>query len=660
MLNPNGGNHDFIPVALRPKLDALLEARGYHYKNKRGKELIDFSGQTLNLPIGQPGDEIKAAVINQIKQLVFASSRFGSIPFIELSKRLADLAAPKLDVVNCKLCDGSDAVETCLKIGRLFVRNNKTLAVQRAWHGETIATLELASTTRSQYIKGSTGVFFSREASIESLTELAANMNEPCCVILDPVGVSCGLFVPSTLQKDLFRLQQVCTQRGHFLIFDEIQTFGGFLGDGLFCYDSFGVSSDAVAIGKALGCGFPVAAALYSKDVGQIVKYNEAEFTHGGQPPACAAALAYLRHYERTETNRSRALTSFREFADEFRSKFEAEYEIRDVGFFLSLSPKNPLAGAICGNLYRALYGRGLITRLSNQGRSILIKSPITVANSDLDRVLGILNGAIKGEGKKTYHIVAVDNKESDAPFVARDHVVRLRIKSKKRRRVPSYVTQLMRSFTTIEPYIRGFEEQVKVALDLAKIGIPVPEQYSDENKIFAEHVEGRLVNDVLGRATQNDQYEVEAIFSQLIDYVDHSHRNNIVIGDRWARNSIWNGETLYLIDFDIGYKGSPNLNEAFHFEQFFSIFHHIVYIKEPIVQHRVIDRYAREYMRRSETLGTMVMQKFWNFYLDTDKPRGPKSLPYKTYAATMIAIAQVLDVHRSLRAMSTLQNPLD
>ena len=106
-----------IQPSLLPVLPRLRSIEGPWYHSIDGKKYLDLSAQTLNLSFGQPLREVRDAVVATIESgNIFFSSRFGSDEFEELGKRLVQLSSSNITAVNHKLSNGTDAVETALKI----------------------------------------------------------------------------------------------------------------------------------------------------------------------------------------------------------------------------------------------------------------------------------------------------------------------------------------------------------------------------------------------------------------------------------------------------------------------------------------------------------------------------------------------------------------
>src|SRR5262249_9706614 len=131
----------------------LATGHGMLVTDEDGNEFLDLTGQTLNLALGHLNSRVRTRVLKQVDELWFASSRFGSRPAMYLAELLVSIAPTELTTANVKMCDGSDAVETAIKLARLHTRLNRVLCVKGAWHGETSSALGLCSyEARKEYL----------------------------------------------------------------------------------------------------------------------------------------------------------------------------------------------------------------------------------------------------------------------------------------------------------------------------------------------------------------------------------------------------------------------------------------------------------------------------------------------------------------------------
>jgi len=549
--------------SIQPTFNRLKSIDGAWYMNKDEK-ILDLSGQTLNLSLGQPPERIKKAVINQIKDSVFFSSRFGSQVFDDLSLLLTKYSPKNITGVNHKLSDGSDAVETAIKLGFENTRTMNIIALKDAWHGETMLTLQLSSNLRSKYLGANLNVEFAKDNSLESLILKVENTKIPSVVIIDPIGFSIGLFEYDEIQSLLPKLREICIKQGHFLIFDEIQCFGGYLNGKFFSYDLFNVECDAITIGKALGQGFPISACLYSENTAELL-YNEAEFTYGGQPPACAAAIEGIHYLIDNEVDINKSLDLWNKFIKNIEPMFNSlDYKIRKIGFIVSITPNNR---DVVESLIISLYDLGLIVRRGNLGKSILLKAPITFSQDMYDWSIHSFKESIK----KIKNI----NYSKDYIFFQNENILQLKD------------TFRIEGFSVKE---RTGSEQYELAILLDKIGVPVPSFIQNGKTLKYKRFDGVA----LSQYKIKNIREVKSILSQVIDFIVKSHSNNLLIGNRTVSNTVWDGVKIKFINFSIENTGDKSLIKAF--EHLFILLNHAELIPNDFNRDYILRPYIYEY----------------------------------------------------------------
>lgn len=636
-----------IPDSLRPTLSPLVRASGSTLTTADNQDLLDLSGQTLNLALGQNIDAINDAVITQIQRCSFASSRFGSIPFLTLSQKLVELSPPGFDCINLKQCDGSDAVETALKIARIANRNDHTLSLLGAWHGETCDTLNLCSRTRNSYLRSRKSVTFSRGSSLESMIEICAKTREPATVILDPVGVSVGLFDPASLAHLLGQLVEASRAQGHIIIFDEVQTFGGFLWPHLFATEWADARPDIICIGKALGAGFPIAATIFSSELRHLVDYNEAEFTHGGQPPACAAGLAALEVLSARKREIDGCYAAFCALTAELRESLQA-VEVRQIGFFCTLRPLRPFGASLVSGVYDDLLTRGVVVRKCDGGRAILVKPCIISRPDDLERGFGALKKSMEDALMEERQTVTVTD-------IARDVNARSVVK-KAIGENPNmgYVQEVLAYFEdNLTVKLRSGGEQRDVSQRLAAAGIPCCDLWYDEDSpsvVSYPYVAGARLDSFL-QLHGLSYGEVSAICSKQVDYIRVAHEAGIVVGDRWPGNIIVNGASSVWIDFDITYEPTEgNLQYARAFEHFFFLFHMLMGIGDLDIVWRLCIRFGAEFIRLYPGVAVGVLYGFWRCYADPAKPENITSLKREVYRERLELMLMAIGLERIIR----------
>lgn len=601
-----------IQKSLQSSLPRLLSNGGPNYLSSDGFSYLDLSAQTLNLPYGQPIKQIINPVIEIIERGdVFYSSRFGSDSFEVLGEKLIELSPDNMQRINHKLSNGTDAVETALKLSYQNQRSKNTFILKDAWHGESFATLPMYHKNRSSFLEyGSENITFSDSNQIESLIELAESHKRPSTVILDPVGFSGGLFDPKEIKSNLESLKDVCSDNGHILIFDEIQCFGGFLGSGLFSFDVFETQCDIITVGKALGQGFPIAACLYNSSLSELL-YNEAEFTYGGQPPACMAAISGLSYTIENSTEINKSYKRWKILTDYLNEIFNS-FQVRQIGFFCVIDFQDT---EISSNVFNALMKEGLITRRTLGGRAIALKGPLSFTEEDLSKSLSVFEICAKIDFQKKVN--------------TKDTQVIEKVNTNER-----YVNAVLSKFSDLKMESRSLEEQVKISDDLHSIGVPVALLKKNKGDVVYAYLDGVSLDKYIAK----DESEARQIFSLLIDWLKVSHKHKIVIGDRWSGNTIWDGVKLSFIDFDIGYMGSNARSSCF--EHFFAIFHHANIIPPDVDLEKFLIPYFCEFFEIWKKEGAVgVANQFCDFYGNPRKAKNDTSLTLNEYLPLIRAI---------------------
>jgi 4-aminobutyrate aminotransferase len=207
---------------------------------------------------------------------------------------------------------GAEAVEGALKLARYVSRRPGIIAFTGGFHGRTYGSASITSVKskyRNHYEPFVPGIYFAdfanpfrcplggseqdvtnwSVASIEKIFSHYIPPSEVAAMVVEPVQGEGGYVVPP--KGFLQELRQICDQHGIFLIFDEVQTGFGRTGE-MFAAQVFGVRPDIMAIAKGIANGFPLGATVSSREIMSHWQAGSHGTTYGGNPVACAAALA--------------------------------------------------------------------------------------------------------------------------------------------------------------------------------------------------------------------------------------------------------------------------------------------------------------------------------------------------------------------------------
>ncbi len=422
---PFTSNKDFKK---NPRL--LVQGKGVRYTSHEGHELIDAVSGLFCSPAGHCRQEIADAVHEQLMELSYAPSFQHSHPAsFELARRIKTLAPGDLDYVFFAN-SGSEAVETALKIALLYHRvrgegqRMRLVGRERGYHGVNFAGFSVGGMVknRESFGLGVPGVLHLRHTWLEENrfsrgqpehgAELAEDLQRfvdlhggdtiAACIV-EPVAGSTGCLVPP--KGYLERLREICDTNGILLIFDEVITGFGRLGEN-FGGQRFGVQPDIMTMAKALTNGsIPMGAVAVREQVYKTITEAGAEqaveffhgYTYTAHPAACAAGIAALEIYEREGLfDRSKKLeTHFLDLLFGLQD-LSVVTDIRGIGLLAAVDLAPDGSPGVRGyQAVRDFYNAGVFVKMTAD--SVLIAPPFVSEEADIDQMFEIIRGVLAG-----------------------------------------------------------------------------------------------------------------------------------------------------------------------------------------------------------------------------------------------------------------------
>src|SRR5436190_7840190 len=258
-----------------------------------GREYIDLLSGIGVASLGHAHPALARAVSEQAGTLIHTSNLFYHPLQGALAERLANLSG----LGRAFFCNsGTEAVEACLKFARRYwytrgEQRTEIIALEESFHGRTFGSLSVTSDEhyRAPFAPLLSGVKFVPINDPDSL--LAAVSSSTAAIIAEPVQGEGGIR-PLTAAF-AHAITEACARTGALFIADEVQSGLGRTGYP-FYFAALGLKPHLVSIGKALGSGVPVGAALISEDVAQTISFGDHGSTYGGNLLACRAALCFL------------------------------------------------------------------------------------------------------------------------------------------------------------------------------------------------------------------------------------------------------------------------------------------------------------------------------------------------------------------------------
>lgn len=270
-----------------PKL-VLTRGQGARVWDEDGKEYVDLLGGIAVNALGHGHPALVKAVTEQLSTLGHISNFFASGPQIELAEQLLALvgAPGKVFFTN----SGTEANEAAFKLTRRTGRTH-LVAMAGSFHGRTMGALALTSKEayRSPFEPLPGTVEFVEYGDADALA--AAVTDQTAAIVIEPIQGEAGVVVPPA--GFLASAREIADRHGALLWFDEVQCGMGRTG-AWFAHAGAGVTPDVITLAKGLGGGFPIGACIGLGAAADLLQPGNHGTTFGGNPPACAAALAVI------------------------------------------------------------------------------------------------------------------------------------------------------------------------------------------------------------------------------------------------------------------------------------------------------------------------------------------------------------------------------
>lgn len=358
----------------------FVRGEGARLFDIEGREYLDCTSGHGVANLGHAHPRVAAAIAEQSTRLITLFETFCNDQRAELMQRITRLV-PGLDRVY--LCNsGAEAVEASLKFARLLSGRVGIVAAKRAFHGRTFGAL--SATYNPKYRQGF-------EPLLAAFTHVPYNdpqaldqaVNETtAAVILEAVQGEGGVYPAAAAYLQAAR--RICTERGALLIIDEVQTGFGRTGK-MFAIEHSGVRPDLLACAKSLAGGVPMGAVLIGAQVKNLTPGVHAS-TFGGNPLACAAAIAALQVIQEEDLPRQAA-----EKGDYLMSRLQRlssplVRQVRGLGLMIGIELKRRVTPYL-----RALQERRILAL--HAGLSVIrLLPPLVITYEQLDRLANALD----------------------------------------------------------------------------------------------------------------------------------------------------------------------------------------------------------------------------------------------------------------------------
>ncbi len=382
---------------------SIVRGRGSKVYDLEGREYLDFVGGIAVNVLGHGHPDLVQAIQRQAAQLIHTSNLYYTEPQVQLAKTLVEHSfADRVFFCN----SGAEANEAAIKLARRYAHSKygadrfEIITMKNSFHGRTLATITATGQDKVQkgfepLMPGFGYALFNDFATIEALTN-----ERTAGIMLEPVQGEGGVYVAD--RDYLKRLREFCTKRDILLIFDEVQTGMGRTGT-LFAYEQLGVTPDIMTLAKGLAGGVPIGACLAKESVASAFIPGVHASTFGGNPLACAAALAVCRVLlEGSVLDQAKRMGEYlaKSLAD-CKDRYRVVRDVRGIGLLqgveLTIDAKAVVADCLA---------RGVLINAAGE-RVLRFVPPLIITQREIDKLLEALAASFTrrmGEAKDTHH----------------------------------------------------------------------------------------------------------------------------------------------------------------------------------------------------------------------------------------------------------------
>jgi 4-aminobutyrate aminotransferase/(S)-3-amino-2-methylpropionate transaminase len=397
---------------------SVVAAGGGVVVDADGNSLIDLGSGIAVTSVGNAHPKVAAAIAAQAAQFThtcFMVSPYES--YVEVAEALNRLTPGDFAKKSALFNSGAEAVENAIKIARRHTGRPAVVAFDHGYHGRT--NLTMALTAKAMPYKSGFGPFAPEvyrvpgsyplrdgltgpEAAANAITliEKQIGADNLAAVIIEPIQGEGGFIVPA--DGFLNAIVDWCRANGVVFIADEVQT--GFARTGaMFASEIFGIEPDMITTAKGIAAGLPLAGVTGRAEIMDAAHPGGLGGTYGGNPVACAAAVAAIDAFENEGlVERAQQIGGIlRTRLDALKASDPRIGEVRGHGAMVAAEFVDPATGApdaaLTGAVARAAIAEGVIVLTCGTfGNVIRFLPPLSIGDELLHEGLDVVEAALK------------------------------------------------------------------------------------------------------------------------------------------------------------------------------------------------------------------------------------------------------------------------
>lgn len=358
-----------------------------------GKEYLDALSGIAVTSLGHNHPAVTRAIQTQAEQLLHTSNLYS----IQRQQQLSELLCKKAGMDKVFFSNsGAEANEAAIKLARLYGHNKKIdnpqiIVMEQSFHGRTLATLSATGNRKVQagFEPLVQGFIRAPYDDLEAIKIIAKNNTNVVAIMLEPVQGEGGVHIPSA--DYLGQIREICDDNDWLMILDEIQTGIGRTGK-WFAYQHSQIKPDVLTSAKALGNGVPIGACMASGNAADLFHPGNHGSTFGGNPLACAAAIAVIESIEKEQL-----LNRCNELSENITKQFTAELkdqpgvkDIRASGLLIGIELTED-----CGELVAQALEKGLLINVT-AANVVRLLPPFVITDEQASQLVTLTSQLIK------------------------------------------------------------------------------------------------------------------------------------------------------------------------------------------------------------------------------------------------------------------------
>lgn len=396
-LEDKHGAHNYHPLPV-----VLEKGEGVYVWDVAGKQYFDFLSAYSAVNQGHSHPKIVKALTEQAQKLSLTSRAFYNSNLGEYEKKITSLFGfDKVLPMN----SGAEAVETAIKLARKWsyevkgIKDGyaKIIVCENNFHGRTTTIVSFSNDkdAHNNYGPFTPGFLRIPYNDIEALAKVLEDEAEHIAAFLaEPIQGEAGVYVPD--EGYLKNASELCKKHNVLFVADEVQTGIARTGKLIACHHE-NVQPDILVLGKALSGGmYPVSAVLANDNIMQVIHPGQHGSTFGGNPLACAVAVAALDVVEEEKlSERAEELGKFfRAEIQKIIAKTDLIYHVRGKGLLNAIlvndTPESPTAWNLCMQFAE----NGLLAKPTH-GNIIRLAPPLVITKEQLLECVAIIEKVI-------------------------------------------------------------------------------------------------------------------------------------------------------------------------------------------------------------------------------------------------------------------------